>query len=168
MKREIEEIRRAYESEEMVPIIQQYAIGIMAKALEGVYKLDDKDAEKVLKEMGAACSKQLLVLAGVDKEKDDLDTVLAKVKATGFGPDTIERQGDTILLTFHANGKCVCPMVRLGLVKLNPKQCICSVNMIKRNVEVGAKKPVECELIESVAYGDENCVIRVNLTPNRK
>ena len=53
--------------------------------------------------------------------------------------------------------ECGCPLVRAGLVELEPSHCWCSQNMMEAIFSRAAKGTVSVEIKQSIGRGDKVC-----------
>lgn len=90
-----------------------------------------------------------------------LDDLLEAMRIAGPSKADISRDGDVIHWTEQHQGQCVCPFIRRGVVRLDPKLCICGAYWVKYLFEKVARTAVEVETIETVATGAENCRFRI-------
>ncbi len=82
------------------------------------------------------------------------------------GPSTVRVDridDDELLWTELHHGECVCPHVRQGVIRLDPKLCLCGETWVRLLVERHARRRAQVALVESVATGAENCVYRITL-----
>lgn len=68
------------------------------------------------------------------------------------------RAGNTIKGLFT---ECGCPLVRSGLVQLQPARCFCSQNMMETIFSKIARKEVVVEIRQAIGRGDAVCEFHV-------
>ena len=99
-------------------------------------------------------------MAGLDKKKYDLDTLISKINKM---PDcSWRREGNTIYEVVSV-GKCICPLLTWGILEQpNPKQCLCRCQNWYKTLfqEVAGVYEEKYELIDSIALGGNKCVFR--------
>ncbi|OGO08585.1 MAG: hypothetical protein A2Y61_06555 [Chloroflexi bacterium RBG_13_60_13] len=139
---------------------------IIGGLLRGLFKLDDPCLATLFAEMAGACRARFLRRAELPADID-MDGFIERMRLAGPGRIDIQRAGNEIVWSEIAEGQCSCPLVRLGVVELNPKLCACSVEWLRGVMEKFHDGDVAVELVESVANGSQSCVFRVKLLPPR-
>jgi hypothetical protein len=69
------------------------------------------------------------------------------------------RVGNTVKGLFT---ECGCPLVRSGLVQLQPARCFCSQNMMETIFSKIARKEVAVEIRQAIGRGDAVCEFHVS------
>lgn len=139
---------------------------IIRGLLRGLFKLDDPCLATIFAEMAEGCRARFLRRAELPADID-LDGFIEWMGPAGPGRLDIQRAGNEIMWSEIAEGQCSCPLVRLGVIQLDPKLCACSVEWLKGLMEKFHDGDVAVELVESVANGSQSCVFRVKLSPPR-
>lgn len=143
-------------------LLRQYQDAITRGVYEGIYRLDEQARASVLACQGRVCCEEFVKLYDIPAELD-LETFLARMATGGPSRIRIQRDGDTILWEELHEGQCMCPLVKRGVVPLQPELCACAVHWLRLLLERHARRSAKVELLESVARGSENCVFRVTL-----
>lgn len=130
--------------------------------------LDIEITNKILTEHGRACADSFAKRLPPGS-LENLDTFLRG--ASSLGKDriedvpseiqrarTVERKGNTIYWTLHVDGKCICHLLRAGLLEPSPRMGICCSNWVKRQLERFINEPIKVELIASpLISGSKDC-----------
>ena len=146
----------------MEELLRSHQDEIVRGLYRGLLALDGPAFSAVIKETASACRSRFLHVADFPASLD-LDGLIERMGRAG--PDRIEisRAGDEILWREHREGRCMCPLVRRGVVELGPKMCACAVEWARGLVERYHGGPVTAELLESVATGSDSCLFRIRL-----
>jgi hypothetical protein len=130
---------------------------------EGVYTLEEAPLRRVMDAQADVCMRAFVALTDIPPDLD-LDAFLDRMKTSGPSKVQLDRLGDDELLwtELHA-GECVCPHVRQGVIRLDPKLCLCGETWVRLLIERHARRSAKVEMVESVATGAANCVYRINL-----
>jgi hypothetical protein len=138
----------------------EFLRGWIKGAIEGLNEVDEAIATKILKKCGEICLRSWTRMAGLDKKKYDLDTLISKINQM---PEcSWRREGNTIYEVVSV-GKCICPLLTWGILEQpNPKQCLCCCQNWYKTLfqEVAGVYEEKYELIESIALGGSKCVFR--------
>jgi hypothetical protein len=130
---------------------------------EGVYALEGEPLRHVMDAQAETCVHAFTALAGIPAELD-LDEFLERMRISGPSKVQVDRTGDDALLwTELHDGECVCPHVRQGVIRLDPKLCLCGETWVRLLVERHARRRATVSMVESVATGAKNCVYRIEL-----
>ena len=150
-----------------------------AEVIRGVYKfifneMDLEQATEILSKQGRACADSFVkrLPAG---SLDDFESFLkaasnvGKDKVEGIPSEIqrkrkVERKGNTIYWTLDNDGKCICHLLRSGLVEAHPRLGICCTNWVKRQIErFSGNKPVKVELIDEPLQGGKECKFKITI-----
>jgi hypothetical protein len=137
---------------------------IISGFCRGFSKLDAASRAVIFEEMAESCRERFLRRAELPASLG-VDGLIEHVRLAGPSRIDIQRHGNEIRWSELAEGQCSCPLVRLGVVQLDPKLCACSVEWLKGLLERFHDGSVAVELVESVANGSRACVFRVKLLP---
>jgi len=135
--------------------------------------LDAQTAHEIFSRLGSACSDTYVKYRQLDtaslesflrsasdvpaeEKKGDLPTEVKHRR-------TIRKEGNVIYWNIHVDGKCVCHLVRSGFIELTPRLCMCSSNWLRRHIERFTDKPVKVELIDSPAFGGQDCSFKATI-----
>jgi len=139
-----------------------------------LYKdIDTQTALEIFSKLGGCCADTYVKYRPVDTSSFDafiksMSDVPAEGDKGGLPTEikhnrTIRREGNVIYWTFHAGGKCICHMVRGGLIDVTPRLCMCSSNWVRRQIERFTTKPLKVELLDSPPFGGEDCKFKVTI-----
>jgi len=135
-------------------------IGVL---FESIYQLDDAQRATMLAGQAEACATGFAALAEIPSSLD-FDGFLERMKTAAPGPVRVTKVSpDELLWTEDHRGECVCPHVRTGLIRLDPKLCGCGATWVRILVERHARRRAEVSLEHSVATGASDCVYRIRL-----
>jgi len=143
-------------------LLRQYQDVVTRGVYEGIYRLDEEARASVLACQGRVCCEEFVKLYDIPADLD-LETFFTRMATGGPSRIRIQRDGDTILWEELHEGQCMCPLVKRGVVPLQPELCVCAVHWLRLLIERHARRSAKVELLESVARGSESCVFRVTL-----
>lgn len=130
---------------------------------EGIFSLEGESLQRVMGAQAEACVQGFVALTSIPADLD-FPAFLERMKTSGPSKVELVRVSDDELLWRELHcGECVCPHVRQGVIRLDPKLCICGATWVRLLVERHARRAATVTLVESVATGSENCVYRVAL-----
>jgi hypothetical protein len=130
---------------------------------EGVYALEGEPLRQVMDAQADVCMQAFVALMEIPRDLD-FDGFMDRMKTSGPSKIQLDRIGDDELLwTELHEGECVCPHVRQGIIRLDPKLCLCGETWVRLLVERHARRQAQVEMVESVATGAMNCVYRISL-----
>jgi len=164
----MDEKRKSNEDEKLEAFVGKWMNSLLTS-------LNDEDyyaAKKILKRCGKECAKSWYTLEYIAKHRYDMDShdlssfalALKKtLESEGGHSGGIRIEGDTAYVEMKQEGKCSCPLVMNGIVKLTPSLCACSTNYFEVILNEVTGKPVEVELIRSVARGDNDCIWKAEI-----
>ena len=138
---------------------------------------DEKIKEEIMGKMGIACSNLMFLPHMVRDHGYDMSVPdpHGDLLAVSFNQHIIEsrhhpgceRRGDSFWVVYHRLGEggidCACPMARQGIIELRPCLCLCTAMAHKNIWQTVTKKPVDVELIETIAWGDDTCTLKVTV-----
>jgi len=126
---------------------------------QGMNRLDDDTKLEVMKPAASHCMVDILSLCKeyLGKEIDSVDDLLS-----GWNMLRKDRElnGNWVYEGTVIRGifsECGCPLVRSGLIELDPVQCYCSQSMMENIFSRTAKRGVNVEIERSIGRGDSVC-----------
>ncbi|MDI6857448.1 MAG: hypothetical protein QME71_03925 [Dehalococcoidia bacterium] len=128
----------------------------------GFANLDAASGTALLSEMAGACRNCFLRRADFP-DGLTLEGLIERLETAGPHRIEIRRVEKEIIWSELLEGRCACPLVRLGTVPLCPRLCDCAVEWLRGLIEKYHGGNVTVELVESVAGGSQSCVFRVKL-----
>jgi len=150
----------------------------MSGAFRGIRKLDEKNKEAVLREMGATCLHTMLAAyasweaAGIPLSEGSYDVDSANVLLEHIlSTRKIWRDGDTVFYESNVGpkwGKCACSLYQSGITEPVPELCQCATLTMKTQYDYLTGIPWEAELVDSITHGNEGtCSFRMHCKPTR-
>jgi len=143
-------------------LIRDYQDKLTCGLWEAVYSLDQPSLDTLMQAQARTCVGAFLEL-GTLQTPLPLDDFLRAVRTAGPSQIEIQRHGDVIEWTEVHHGECLCPYVKRGVVRLDPKLCICGAHWVKYLLEVVTGTEVDIETVETVATGAQNCRFRITV-----
>lgn len=144
-------------------LMRSYRDRLVGGLFEGIYGLEGGALRRVMDAQAHTCVYAFLALADIPAELD-FDAFLERMRTSGPSPVRVERtRPDELVWTELHRGECVCPHVRQGVIRLDPRLCLCGETWVRLLVERHARRRADVTLVESVATGAENCVYRIRL-----
>ena len=144
-------------------LMREFRDKLVGGLYEGVYALEGPPLIRVMDAQADACVQAFVALADIPPDLD-FDAFLERMAISGPSRVRIDPVSDDELLwTELHEGECVCPHVRQGHVRLDPKLCLCGATWVRLLVERHARRRAEVALVESVATGAQNCVYSIRL-----
>jgi hypothetical protein len=147
----------AYDKKQIHPLqLEKYKrwIGAIEKGIVG---LDPQQQKLVKQEPGRECSLDIWALCEKALETT-VDSVADLVRGWNLVRQSRNLHGDWVLEGKVVRGvfeECGCPLVRAGLMELQPVQCWCSQNMMEAIFYRAAKEMVSVEIRQSIGRGDK-------------
>lgn len=147
-------------------LLRSHSEEVVKGLVRGLLTLDGEPFDAVMREAAAACRARFLRVANFPSDLD-LDEMIQRMASAG--PDRIEitRSGDEILWRELREGRCMCPMVRSGIVDLDARMCTCAAEWARGLVEMCHGGPVDVEIVETIAGGSRSCLFRLKLGAQR-
>jgi hypothetical protein len=143
-------------------LIRDFQDTLTCGLYEAIYRLEQPGVETLMQAQARTCVGAFLQL-GTLPNVMPLDAFLQAMRTAGPSKIDIQQEGDVIHWTEQHNGECVCPFVRRGVVRLDPKLCICGAHWVKCLFETVAQTRVDVETVETVATGAQNCCFRITV-----
>jgi hypothetical protein len=143
-------------------LVRDFQDRIVAGTWDGLRQLDEGARDRVLACQGASCAQAFVSLFQISDELP-LDAFLERMRLGGASRIEITRSGDTIRWEELHDGECMCPLVKRGVIALDPSLCRCAVHWLRDLFERRVQGPVRVDLLDSVAHGGRNCVFEVTL-----
>lgn len=144
-------------------LMRSYRDRLLGGLYEGIYALDGEPLRRLMDAQAETCVSAFVALTDIPAHLD-FDAFLERMRLSGPSPVTVERvNSEELVWTELHRGECVCPYVRQGVIRLDPKLCLCGETWVRLLVERHARRRAQVSLVESVATGAENCVYRIRL-----
>jgi hypothetical protein len=129
---------------------------------EAIYSLDPPSVATLMQAQARTCVATFLKFADI-RLPMDLDEFLHAMRTAGPSQIEIQREGNVIHWTEQHHGDCVCPFVRRGVIRLDPKLCICGAHWVQHLFKTVTNTDVDVETGETVATGAPNCRFRITV-----
>ncbi len=129
---------------------------------EAIYSLEQPSVEALMQAQARTCVAAFLKFADL-RIPMDLDEFLQAMRTAGPSQIEIQRAGNVIHWAEQHHGECVCPFVRRGVVRLDPKLCICGAHWVRYLCKAVTNTDVDVETGETVATGAQNCCFRITV-----
>jgi hypothetical protein len=143
-------------------IVREFQDRILHGTYDGIYELDEPALETVMECQASSCARAFAELYQIPADLD-LDGFLDRMTLGGSSKIRITRKGDSILWEELHEGRCVCPLVTRGVIRLEPGLCRCAVHWVRKLFERHVRGPVHVEMLDSAARSRENCVFRITV-----
>lgn len=119
-------------------------------------QLGEDLARAIMEGCGQLCIGQSVLQKArqIQKEAADLDDLLARLNQAHIGGGQLQREGNTI---YAAYSRCYCGSVSKARQPISATYCQCSCGWYKQLFETLLERPVQVELIDSIAHGAETC-----------
>ena len=143
-------------------LIRDYQDTLTCGLYEAIYRLQDGALDTLMEGQARTCVAAYLKLTALPAHME-MDAFLEAIQTAGPSQVEIQREGNVIHWRELHQGQCICPFVRRGVVRLDPKLCICGAYWVKHLFETVTKTPVEVEMIETAATGAQDCRFRITL-----
>ena len=131
----------------------------IAELHKSIDLLDEAAKASVMKPAGKACADDVLALC-----ERVLGIRVSSMEHLVTGWNMIrEKRGLTGRWEYEEKGirgifgECGCPLVRSGLMELHPVQCYCSQGMMETIFSHIAGRPIEVEILRTIARGGNAC-----------
>jgi len=136
-------------------------------------EMDIGTATEILTKQGRACadsfarrlppgsldSLENFLKASSNVGKDSLAQMPAEIQRSR----TVKMEGNTIYWTLDNGGKCICHLLRGGMIEAHPRLGICCTNWVRRQIERFTDKPVRVELIDEPLQGGKECKFKATI-----
>ncbi|MBN1139536.1 MAG: hypothetical protein JXM73_23370 [Anaerolineae bacterium] len=96
----------------------------------------------------------------IAQQARDLDDLLARLNAMHIGGGHLQREGKAIHAAYD---RCYCGSVNKIKEPLSATYCLCSCGWYQQLFETLLDRPVEVELLGSIAHGDERCRFLIHI-----
>jgi predicted hydrocarbon binding protein len=119
-------------------------------------------ARKVMEDCGRQCiSHNVLGTARKHwREAEDIDDFLERLNQAHVGGGSLKREGGTI---YGSYGRCYCGSVSKAGEPTPSIYCQCSCGWYKMLFEMVLERPVEVELLASIAQGADACRFAIHI-----
>ena len=143
-------------------LIRNYQDTLTCGLYEAIYRLEQPCVETLMQAQAQTCAGAFLKLSALPIPME-IDAFFETMRIAGPSQIDIQRDGEVIRWTEQHHGECVCPFIKRGVVRLDPKLCVCGAHWVKVLFETVTQTRVDIEMLETVATGAQNCcfVIRV-------
>ncbi|MBU0965034.1 MAG: hypothetical protein KKA54_01520 [Proteobacteria bacterium] len=149
----------ADEKKQIYPLLLEKNKRWIGAIEKGIAALDPREQKLVMQDAGRDCSPDIWGLC----EKalgSPVDSVDDLIRGWNLVRQSRNLHGDWVVEGNVVHGvftECGCPLVRAGLVELQPVQCWCSQNMMEGIFSRAAKGKVSGEVKQSIGRGDKVC-----------
>ena len=129
-------------------------------------RLEEEAGEAVARKVMAGCGRQCIsrsLLKKVQKhrrEGETVDDVLDRLNQARIGGGSLRREGDTVYGSYE---RCYCGSVSKAKEPVPSTYCYCSCGWYKMLFETVLERPVEVELLSSIAQGAEVCRFAIHI-----
>ena len=141
-------------------LVRHFQDQIVSGTWKGLCGLDEASFDGVMACQATSCAQAYVQLFQIP-DTLDLDAFLERMALGGSSKIEFKREGNTILWNEIHGGECMCPLVKRGVVPLEPGLCRCAVHWVRDLVARRVKGPVHVRLLDSVALGSQNCTFEV-------
>ena len=138
-----------------------------ARWIEGLMeRLEEEAGEAVAREVMVGCGRQCVSRSLLEKvqkhwrESDAIDDFLDKLNQAHIGGGGLRREGDTV---YGSYGRCYCGSVSKAAEPISPTYCHCSCGWYEMLFETVLERPVEVELLSSIAQGADACRFAIRI-----
>ncbi|NIN94924.1 MAG: hypothetical protein GTN71_06535, partial [Anaerolineae bacterium] len=126
--------KQAQADDELEEMLLAFQDKLICGVYEAIYDLDEASLDTIMLCQAQACMATFLDFTGLTSPMP-LDSLQDAMRnARPFGAD-IRQEGNVIYWTGNERGHCVCPLVRRGVIRLDPKLCICGACWVKHLFE---------------------------------
>lgn len=143
-------------------MMRDYQNKLTRGLFETIYEADAPCADGIMDGLAKSCVAAFIDLSSIDVPMD-LGAFLEHMRTSGPSQVDIQRDGNVIHWNELHKGECVCPLIRLDVIRLDPKLCVCGAQWVKRLFKVAAGTDVEVETVETAATGAQNCSFRITV-----
>jgi hypothetical protein len=145
----------------MTPEDSEFLSAYLAQLLDNLERADP--SESPLKSCAGVHYRQLNMDQVIAPHRGDLPAFFDHLRqAWGWQISYDAPQG--VILVDENKDHCVCPLVRLGVVKDSRLLCACSEGFAERLFAGVLGRPVRASVVRSVLRGDASCVYRIDTT----
>ena len=129
-------------------------------------RLEEEAGEAVAREVMLGCGRQCISRSLLEKaqkhwrEAGTIDDFLDSLNQAHIGGGSLRRDGDIV---YGSYGHCYCGSVSKAKEPISPTYCYCSCGWYKRLFETVLERPVEVELLSSIAQGAEVCRFAIHI-----
>lgn len=122
--------------------------------------LGEERAQAVMEDCGQQCigSSPLQRAQQLQRQAAGLDDLLERLNQAHIGGGQLRREGDTIHATYQ---RCYCGSVSKTRQPISTTYCQCSCGWFKRLFETLLEKPVQVQLVDSIAHGADVCTFTI-------
>jgi predicted hydrocarbon binding protein len=120
-------------------------------------KLEEQTRLEVLEECGRSCLPRSF-LRTVQASRHEAQSEENFLEHLGDVWSHFKKEGDKLYAVYE---KCYCPLVRSYPGRLSPSFCNCSRGWIKELLEQTLDRPVEVDILSTIARGDDVCKLQI-------
>jgi predicted hydrocarbon binding protein len=120
-------------------------------------RVDEQTRAKVLEECGRSCLPRSF-LRTVQASRQEAENEEEFLKSLSKVWTHFKRDGDRLYAVYE---KCYCPLVRSYPGHLSKSFCNCSRGWIKELLEQTLGRPVEVDILSTIARGDDVCRLQI-------
>jgi hypothetical protein len=143
-------------------LIRDFQDKLTCGLYDAIYSLDQPNVDTLMRAQARTCVAAFLDL-GTLRLPMPLDEFLQAMHIAGPSQIEITRDGDVIHWVEQHRGECACPYVKRGVIRLDPKLCICGGHWAKYLFEAVTQTDVDVEMLDTVATGAQNCAFRITV-----
>jgi predicted hydrocarbon binding protein len=138
-----------------------------ARWIEGLMeRLEEGVGETVAREVMVGCGRQCISRSLLEKarklwrESGAIDDFLDGLNQAHIGGGSLRLEGDIIYGSYE---RCYCGSVSKAAEPIPPTYCYCSCGWYKMLFETVLERPVEVELLSSIAQGADACRFAIRI-----
>ena len=124
--------------------------------------LQASDANLIMQSCGKQClgNSTIQKAEKLFKESEGLDDFLLRLNENHIGGGELCLDGNTILGSYST---CYCGSISKSKEKIPQTYCYCSTGWFKRLFEEVLEKPVQVEILQTIASGSDKCLFRISM-----
>ena len=145
-------------------LMRDYQNKLTRGLFERIYAQETPRLDATMDGLAESCVAAFIDLTSMPVPMD-LDSFLETMRTSGPSRVEIRRDGNVIEWIELHRGECVCPLIRLDVIRLDPKLCVCGASWVQQLFKRAANTEVEVETIETAATGGQNCHFRLTIKP---
>ena len=111
-------------------LVRNFQDRIVSGTWKGLCGLDEASFDGVMACQATSCAQAYVQLFQIP-DTLDLDAFLERMALGGSSKIEFQRDGNTILWNEIHGGECMCPLVKRGVVPLEPGLCRCAVHWVR-------------------------------------
>lgn len=146
-------------------LMRDYQNKLTRGIFETIYEAEPACANPVIDGLAKTCVSAFIDLTSMDVPME-VDAFLEHMRSSGPSQVDIQRDGNVLHWNELHKGECVCPLIRLDVIRLDPKLCRCAEQWVKGLFKTVTGTDVEVETVGTAATGAQNCSFRITLPPS--